>query len=125
MADEWTLNFSLALAKGEIAQTIHALTNRQWDMSGNAGGNPGYVEVGTTEENINFGDITGNGVLLIINLGSESVQWGIDASGIQAVGEISTTGPKFAFFEIKSGVTLRMQSLGAAAVPCWIGRYPT
>ncbi|MAH50437.1 hypothetical protein CMI37_31740 [Candidatus Pacearchaeota archaeon] len=103
----------------------------EWSMTNAGGGNPGLVSVGTSEENISFGDISDAGWTLIVNLdGSSDVDWGASATTptMAAIGTLSNTASAanaggFALFEFKSGETLRMQSTGGGAAKCAIHRF--
>ncbi len=77
------------------------------------GGNPGYVNVGTSEEDIAFGDVTPR-VVIIENLDATNfVEFGPKSGGAMiAFGRIEPGS--FAKFSLKSGVTLRMKADTAA-----------
>lgn len=67
MANEITVRTSLRVDNGnfKITADAGALT---FDQSAAGGGNPGTVEVGTTEESISLGDIGTSGFCYIRNL---------------------------------------------------------
>ena len=77
------------------------------------GGNPGYVAIGTREEDIAFGDVTPR-VVIIENLDATNfVEYGPNSGGSMiAFGRIEPGS--FAKFSLKSGVTLRMKADTAA-----------
>lgn len=69
------------------------------------------VSIGTTEENITFGDISTNGFLLMYNIGANYVEWGTtttDYPGRMLAGDIA--GP----FRLNAGKTLYMKANTAA-----------
>lgn len=69
MANELTITASLAFAKGNVASTSRAVSNLTVDVSGSA-----YAaivqNVGTSEEQLDFGAVTTPGYCLIKNLDS-------------------------------------------------------
>lgn len=77
------------------------------------GGNPGYVNVGTSEEDIAFVDVTPR-VVIIENLDATNfVEFGPKSGGSMiAFGRIEPGS--YAKFSLKSGVTLRMKADTAA-----------
>ena len=85
------------------------------------GGNPGFVTIGTSEEDIAFGDVTPR-VVIIENLDATNyVQYGPKSGGAMIVDKRISPG-SFAFFELDSGVTLRMKA-NTAPVNCRIRGY--
>lgn len=81
MADEITLQHSIAVRKGELAFSYDS-TRYQVDMTGTGGPTPGYVTIGTTEESIAFSELGTLGFVMLKNLDSTNyVRWGF-ATGV-------------------------------------------
>ena len=96
-------NYKDSIAPGQIS----------FDMAGNGGGNPGVVNIGTSEENVSFGDLTPNMVWMQNLDPTNYVQWGMsDAGTMKAVGRLNPG--ETARFVLDSGVTLRMKAHTAA-----------
>lgn len=73
-----TLNFQVSKGNFKLNYNPGQI---QVDLTGDGGGNPGLVSVGTTEETISFGDVS-PGLVLIRNLDSTNfVSYGIYNSG--------------------------------------------
>lgn len=69
------------------------------------------LSIGTSEENVTFGDISTNGFLLMYNIGSNYVEWGTstgDYPGKMLSGDIA--GP----IRLNAGKTLYMKANTAA-----------
>jgi hypothetical protein len=77
------------------------------------GGNPGYVNVGTSEEDIAFGDVTPKVIIMENMDAANNVEWGPKSGGSMVpLGEIAPGS--YAKFSLKSGVVLRMKAVGSA-----------
>lgn len=81
MANEIELTIGLKVENGNFsfnkAAAVYLI-----DQSAVGGGNPGVVDIGTTEETVSFGDIASKGVLLLHNLDSTNyVEYGTVTSG--------------------------------------------
>jgi hypothetical protein len=57
MADEITVTLGMRLANGLLSVNVPNTTT-QFDQTTARGGGPGTVDIGTSEETIDFGDIT-------------------------------------------------------------------
>lgn len=57
MANEIKHTTSITVIKGSFRDTFSP-NLAQLDMAGSGGGNPGIVDIGTSEEDIAFGDVT-------------------------------------------------------------------
>lgn len=80
MANEITQTFQITISKGDF-YFQYAPGAINVDLSGDGGGNPGLVNVGTTEEVIDFGDVN-PGLVFIRNLDSTNfVTYGIYNTG--------------------------------------------
>ena len=122
MADEITVDLEFIVSKDPF-YFKYDLGAQTYDLSGAGGGNPGLVSVGTSEEDIDFGDVTGEGILFMKNLDAASdVDWGVQDTTMKAIGTLKVGGIP-AILNIKSGTTLRMQSTGGGAAKCYIGRF--
>ena len=90
-----------------IGQLTHTFT-------GECGTGPGIVEIGTSEENVSFGDI-GPGWVWMRNLDDTNyVQWGMSDSGtMKAVGRLMPQDLWTKFY-LDTGVTVRMKADTAA-----------
>lgn len=112
MAGTITVIHNVAVRNGNASQTW--TTNVSEVTQTNEGvGNPGFVDVGTSEENISFGDITPGYVTIEMVGTANYVEFGPSVSGaMQKIGEIRPGLP--ASFYLASGVTLRMKAITAA-----------
>ena len=121
MADEITLVLNATISKAPLKDNIRP-GQIKYTLNGTKGGNPGTVTVGTTEEDIDFGDIT-PGLVFIQNLDSTNfVEFGKNDGGtMKEIGKISAG--KVALFELAPGETLRMKA-DTANVDCQIKAYP-
>lgn len=121
MADEIKVNLSATMTNGTFKDTFRPATVN-YDMSAATGGNPGTVAIGTTEENVSFGDVT-PGLVFMQNLdGTNFVEFGKDdASTMKEIGKISAGG--IALFELATGETIRMKA-DTAACNVLIKGYP-
>ena len=121
MADEITVVINATISKSPLKDSFRP-GQIKYTLSGTKGGNPGTVTIGTSEENISFGDVS-PGLVFILNLDSTNfVEFGKDdASTMKEIGKISAG--KFAVFELATGETLRMKA-DTASVDCLIKGYP-
>lgn len=84
MADEIRVNSTIAVKKGSFDITLGRQFNV--DQTGDGGGNPGKVAIGTTEEVVALGDITTIGWAYIQNIDATNyVQWGPESGGAMVV----------------------------------------
>jgi hypothetical protein len=121
MADEIAIALQFTVAKNSFYFDYNP-GSQTFDLTGSGGGNPGLVSVGTSEEDISFGDVSGDGWILIVNLDAAStVTWGASDTTMKDIGTIGIGG--FALFQFASAATLRMQSNGGGAVLCAIHRF--
>lgn len=103
---EWTVsngNFSDSMTLGptSITQTTEG------------GGNPGYVNIGTSEEDISFGDVTPRFVLIENLDGTNFLKYGPKSGGAMiAFGRVAPGA--FALLEMAASVTLRCAADTAA-----------
>jgi len=121
MADEITLEINIHVDKNTFQKDINERI--EFDLSGAGGGNPGLVDIGSgAEEDIDFGDVSGGGLIFMQNLGSNPVNWGKkDGSGnMQAIGTLAAIDADslnggMAVFTMESTATLRMQASGGSS----------
>lgn len=114
MANEITITTRVTVRNGNY-QYDSLVASRQFDQTNPAGGNPGMVEIGTTEEDVNFGDLTQPFIVELQNQDStNSVDFGAkDGTGAMiAIGTLPPEG--VALFPMKAGATLRMKANTAA-----------
>ena len=64
MANEITITTQLALSNGTVRVAPGSIS-AQFDQSTARGGNPGFVNIGTSEETVSFGDVTAGWVQMI------------------------------------------------------------
>lgn len=118
MAGEITFALTMTVDKNSFYFQFDPGT-MTFDLSGAGGGNPGMVSIGTSEEDISFGDVSGNGWVLMVNLdASSSIDWGASATTptLATIGTLTGgTQGGFAVWQMKSGATLRAKSNGGAA----------
>ncbi len=108
MSDEISVTETIRASKSSFKDSI-APGQVTFDMAGSAGGNPGLVNIGTSEENVSFGDLTPNLVWMQNMDTTNYVQWGMNDSGtMKAVGRLNPG--ETARFVLDSGVTLRMKA---------------
>lgn len=80
MANEIRISASLNVTNGNFS--FQHLVNASVDQATAGGGNPGTVDIGTSEEDIDFGDITTEGYAVIQNLDATNyVQFGPKSGG--------------------------------------------
>jgi hypothetical protein len=68
MSNEIQVTIQLSCAKGEFYQPALG-TPQSVDQNGLGGGNPGFINVGASEEDVSLGDLTTPGYCYIKNLG--------------------------------------------------------
>lgn len=92
-----------------------------FDLAGDGGGNPGLVEIGTSEEAIALGDITTPGWLWAKNLDPTNyVEWGpYDGAAMELCGRMEA-GEPILFRLAPASVTLYMK---ANTAPCKVQFY--
>ena len=94
MADEITVNQSLRVSNGNFSFR-REVGFSTFDQTTAGGGNPGTVNIGTSEESVTFGDITTPGWAIMTNLDTTNfVKWGFSTGvygGRMEPGE--TAGP--------------------------------
>lgn len=113
MADEITINASMRLTNGNF-KNVWTPGTLTVDQATARGGNPGCVNIGTSEEAISFGDLTTPAWIFIQNLDATNyVTWGPTSGGAMvAVGKLLPG--EFALYRMAASVTLRMQANTAA-----------
>jgi hypothetical protein len=113
MADEITITLRLQCRNGAFTFD-KSMTGIQLDQATARGGNPGVVNIGTSEEDVAFGDLTDPAYILIRNLDATNyVEFGMsDAGTMKSIGKIRPGG--VALFERMTGKTLRMKANTAA-----------
>lgn len=105
MSGEIVENYSANVNHGSYQETIAKTLTTVQTTEG--GGNPGYVNIGTSEEDIAFGDVTPRVVIMENMDGTNFVKYGPKSGGSMVYfGRIAPGG--FARLELGSGVTLRM-----------------
>jgi len=108
MADEIRGSVALNVTNGSFLFNKNISFN--FDQAAIGGGNPGTVDVGTSEEVIALGDITTEGWCIIQNLDTTNyVDWGPTSGGSMVqVGRLEAG--EFACLRLYPGLTLRMQA---------------
>jgi hypothetical protein len=97
MADEISITTGIRLSNGDLEIPTTTKT-RQFDQTTQRGGNPGTVDVGTTEETISFGDCV-PGFVEMVNLdGTNFVQVGF-STGVYGFRLIAGGGPALLYLE--------------------------
>ena len=110
MANEITVTARVRVSNGNY--TFDKNLSKTDDQTTAAGGNPGVVTIGTSEEDISFGDLTDPGVCILQNLDDTNwVEYGKkDGSGnMQAIGVLRAEGLPH-LIELRNGATLRMKA---------------
>lgn len=87
----------------------------QITQTSEGGGSPGFLTIGTAEEDISFGDVV-PGFVLLFNLSPDrTIEYG-PKNGSNVIQNFLQISPgSAAMFELKSGTVLRMKAIGAAA----------
>ena len=107
------LSFSVVNGNFNDAYNVPASAPEVLTQTNEGGGNPGYVNIGTSEEDIAFVDVTPRVVIMENMDGTNFVEFGPKSGGAMiAFGRIEPGS--FAKFSLKSGVTLRMKADTAA-----------
>lgn len=116
MANEITVGCVLRCTNG--AFSFNLSKTKQVTQSTIGGGGPGFVTIGTSEENISFGDGT-PGYIFMQNLDSTNyVSFGMNDGGtIKKL--IRLRAGEIALFPLESGTTIRAQA-NTASVNCYI-----
>lgn len=110
MADEITVTAGIALSNG-LLTVKDTKTTRRFTQTTARGGNPGTVDIGTSEETVSFGDCV-PGVVEMENLDTTNyVSWGFTTGQLQA--RLVANGDK-AIIRLNTGATLIMQANTAA-----------
>ena len=119
MAGEYQVTLQIVASSGGISQTIFpGVLSLDATTTGEIG-NPGVVSVGTSEENISFGDMTGPKYVYIQNLDSTNfVEFGKDDSSTMKE-LIKVPAGEIAFFPLADGETIRAKA-DTAACKCLI-----
>ena len=114
MANEITLKFSLQVENGFLKQSVN-IGQLQVDQAA-AGMAGGAQEIGTSEEVVDFGDVSTEGLLFLRNLDDTNyIEFGPEDTGAMvAVGKLEPG--EFAFFRVKPSVVLRAQADAAACL---------
>ena len=111
MAKEITIAAQLVARKGNFSFTRQ--TNRQVDMTGDGGGNPGKLNIGTGDTVVTFTGLTTPRYCWIENLdGTNTVDVGPESGG--AIVDLITLKPgEFAVLPLHASAVLRLQASGA------------
>lgn len=114
MANEITLQISMSRIDPDSVKNRHDFYATMWQLDQTLKRHyDNILNIGTTEENVTFGDITTNGILLMINHATANyVEWGTttaDYPGKLLFGE--PAGP----FRLNAGKTLYLKSNTAAS----------
>ncbi len=122
MADEIKVTLNVTVTNGTFKDSIRP-GQISIDQATASGGNPGTVTIGTSEENISFGDVT-PGYVYIQNLDATNfVEFGKDdASTMKEC--IKVLAGEIAFFRLADSETLRAKA-DTANVNCLIKGYAT
>ena len=110
MANELSVNVRVRVVKDNY--TFDKSLAKTGDVTNGRGGNPGIVNIGTSEEDVDFGDLTDPGVCILQNLDDTNwVEYGRkDGSGnMQAIGVLRAGGIPHTI-ELRNGATLRMKA---------------
>lgn len=121
MADEITLNLTFRVnSSGSYDKTFQF--NESFDQTGQGGGNPGKVNIGTSEENITIGDITTEGWVVMQNLDTTNfVTVGVSATTPTLAAMMKIKAGELAVFRMDPAATLRAQADTAAVeLQVWV-----
>lgn len=120
MADEIRTSAQFSIRKGNFNQNF-PLGPVVDDQAGTGGGTPGTVSIGTSEEDISFGDVVPGYVIIENNGATNFVTYGPKSGGsMVAFGKILPG--QFAIFYLAGSVTIRAIA-DTAAVECSIRGY--
>lgn len=106
MANEITVTTQLKLSNGTVLVSPGSVS-ASFDQSTARGGNPGFVNIGTTEETISFGDVTAGWVQMINHDTTNYVEVG-SATGEYLIRLPASKG--MALFYINTGKTLYVKA---------------
>lgn len=110
MANEITVTTGLALSNGLLV-IPNTQKTRQFTQTTARGGNPGVVDIGTTEETISFGDAT-PGFTEFVNLDTTNyVEVGF-STGVYGIRLLANGGP--ALIYVNTGATVYIKANTAA-----------
>lgn len=102
MANEIRVSASLQITNGNFSDSI-SLSNKQFDQANPGGGNPGTIEIGTTEESVSFTQLGTEGWLFMQNLDTTNyVRIGF-ATGVYG---IRLEPGEFSLFRLEPSATL-------------------
>lgn len=107
MANEISITLAVKVLKGSYAETFNYTG---FVSQAAAGAASGVQTVGTSEENLDSGDVANNGLLILRNLDSTNfVDYGMsDAGTMKAVGRIKAG--ECAMLRVKPAVTVRLKA---------------
>lgn len=117
MANEITLTASVSLTNGNLKKSFAPGTVQITQTT--LGADDRVVSIGTTEEDLAFGDVATLGFLCVRNLDSTNyVQWGPKSAGVMvAIGRLKPG--EYAIIRIEPGVTIRAIANTAACKVQW------
>lgn len=110
MANEITVTYGLKVVNGALSMNVPASTFKL-DQTTARGGGPGSVNVGTTEETIDFGDIAPGYVLMVNQDATNYVQVGFATTDY---GFRLLPNGGAALFRMESGATVYVKADTAA-----------
>ncbi len=117
MAGNISGQFEVSVSNGAFARSVKFPPSSPFQITqtNEGGGNPGFINIGTSEEDVSFGDVT-PGFVLIFNLSADrTVEYG-PKNGSNVIQNFLQISPgSCAMFELKSGAVLRMKAIGGAA----------
>lgn len=120
MANEITLTAIAKLVNGSLTPGTIKVSNLQVDQT-NAEVDTFTQNIGTSEEDVTFGNVTTLGWLFMRNLDSTNyVQWGAKDTTMKTAGRLEAG--EFALFRVEPGITLRMVA-NTAACDVWFVMY--
>lgn len=114
MANEITVQASLKVDNGGLELT-HKSGVLRFTQTNARGGNPGVVDIGTSEEDVSFGDLAAPGWVYMRNLDTTNyVEWGKKdgSNNMQAIGRLGAG--EVSLFKMNASTTLRMKANTAA-----------
>ena len=114
MSNEITLRASMKVVNGNLEIPLLGSSQFQDDQTNARGGQPGTATIGTSEEDVSFGDLTAPGWVWLVNLDDTNyVKYGPKSGAAMVLfGEIYPG--KRALFFLGASVTLRMVADTAA-----------
>lgn len=121
MADEITITTTIKVKHATSGYKFDRTRKFVGDMADTGGGNPGLVSIGTSEENISFGDLTPNYVFIENLDGTNFIEVGKDDSSTMKEMVKLRTGEHIVF-PIAASETLRAKA-DTAAVKCFIAGW--